>query len=716
MLYATIFLLSITASGIVQSHEVSGMVTDSEAGESLSGVNILIQGTSQGTTMDLDGEYQIYMEPNEKKVFSNSLGMDMMRIESGSFKMGGKEQYKEKPIQRVHITKPFYMASTQVTNAQYEQFDTGHKKLRGKHGLSKEDDEAVIYVSWNEAVAFCEWLSEKEGVTYRLPTEAEWEYAARAGTTTRYNMGNSLPVEFHRNQVSMWGTEPVPLQVGQTTPNSWGLYDMHGLVEEWVYDWYGPYTGEEKTDPVGRKEGLIKVTRGGSHGTPVEYLRSATRMGTIPEDKNWLIGFRVVQAEMPDTEPYPPEKERIWQENVNQQKYDWDYNKVDGPYFKEPISFVNTAVGVDGPIYSRHYSTEINTGHVNHHPAVTWLDNGDLFILWFTTKNASGRGMTIAASRLKAGSDEWTEADVFFNAPGRNQTGSSLFNNGGGTLYWFNGLSVAQGYRENNALIMRTSADYGRTWTAPIIINSERNNPAATNQPQDNIDSVPEAIFTKDNRIRIFSDTHRISGGGTLVQYIDLEQGTVEFSEGTIDGIHARAVPLKDGRLLAVGRSLQNIGPDDRLPMSISYDDGNNWEHFDSEFPAISGGQRPVLMRLKEGAILLVSFTGKNKAEVGNGMLFKDENGNEYRGNGMFGAVSFDQGKTWPVRKLITPADKTTYDGRGTAGFFTATRSQAEPSGYLTATQTPDKIIHLFSSGLHYEFNLEWLKAPGPIE
>ena len=126
---------------------------------------------------------------SDDKVFFNSLGMGMVHIENGNFMMGGEEQYQEKPIHKVNIMKPFYMSVTQVTNAQYEQFDPNHKVLRGKDGLSKEDDEAVVYVSWHDAVAFCEWLSEKEGVTYRLPTEGEWEYVARAGTTTLYNTG-----------------------------------------------------------------------------------------------------------------------------------------------------------------------------------------------------------------------------------------------------------------------------------------------------------------------------------------------------------------------------------------------------------------------------------------------------------------------------------------------------------------------------------------------
>ncbi|MHC4620226.1 MAG: formylglycine-generating enzyme family protein, partial [Planctomycetota bacterium] len=117
---------------------------------------------------------------------TNSLGMRFVRIKPGNFMMGNREggDFDERPVHRVNITTPFYMAVTEVTNSQYEQFDPSHKNTRGQYDLSKANDDAVIYVSWNDAVKFCQWLSQKEGLTYRLPTEAEWEYACRAGTTT----------------------------------------------------------------------------------------------------------------------------------------------------------------------------------------------------------------------------------------------------------------------------------------------------------------------------------------------------------------------------------------------------------------------------------------------------------------------------------------------------------------------------------------------------
>jgi len=243
------------------------------------------------------------------ETFVNSVGMKFVRIQPGSFMMGQDKggDWDERPVHKVNIRKPFDISATEVTNAQYEQFDPEHRALRGKLGFSERDDEAVVFVSWHDAAAFCEWLSKKEDKPYRLPTEAEWEYACRAGTETAYHTGDTLPGEFQKNPRMSWfpdparrrrGAEPLPLTVAKTGANPWGLFDMHGNVEEWCCDWYGPYEHSEQTDPIGRAEGDFKVTRGGSHSTQVSFLRSANRLGALPDDKSWLIGFRVVAGEM----------------------------------------------------------------------------------------------------------------------------------------------------------------------------------------------------------------------------------------------------------------------------------------------------------------------------------------------------------------------------------------------------------------------------------
>ena len=232
----------------------------------------------------------------------------MVDIPAGSFYMGGEgtgEDYDELPIHKVNITHPFKMSMTEITNAQFEAFRPEHKALRGKNGLSLEDDEAVVYVSYADAVAFCEWLSRKEGKHYRLPTEAEWEYACRAGTYYLYNTGDGLPEAYRKNQQTARDLKPVSLKVGQTPPNAFGLCDMHGNVEEWCLDWYGPYLPGEQNDP------------------PDKYLRSGNRMAMIPEDKHAQTGFRIVESEFTPVATVAPALPPANQQEVNQTNYTW---------------------------------------------------------------------------------------------------------------------------------------------------------------------------------------------------------------------------------------------------------------------------------------------------------------------------------------------------------------------------------------------------------
>ena len=637
----------------------------------------------------------------------NSLGMQLTPIPAGSFHMGSHgqgEHYDEFPIHPVTITKPFLMGATEVTNAQYEQFDPSHKELRGKYGLSKGDDEAVIFVDYYKAEAFCKWLSKKEGKTYRLPTEAEWEYACRAGSYWNFWMDDGLHGVYHKNQQNVWGTDStICLQVGKTPPNPFGLYDMHGNVEEWCSDWYGPYEASAQTDPVGRADGLYKVTRGGSHSTPERFLRSANRMAMLPEDKHWLTGFRVVQADMPQSQPLPA-LEPASQETVSRQKYNWE-TPSKAPFFAEPLVYVNTPDCSSGVPFYKH----------NHCPAVSWCDNGDLLAIWFTCDEESGREMVILESRLKPGATEWTEPREFFRVPDRNVTGSSLLNNNG-TLIHMNGMEAA-GTWETLAMVMRTSTDNGATWSRPRMVAPEH---VRRHQV------IAGSFVTKEGWLVQAADATPRSNGGTAfhlskdngLTWEDMGKtnpGTFKAgaSGGTIAGIHAGVVQLSDGRFMALGRGDGIVDRNglERMPMSISEDNGRTWTYSASEFPPIDGGQRLVLMRLREGPILLISFTNhpfrlKNGL---NGMTFKDKDGNEYTGYGMYAALSFDEGKTWPVKKLLTDGKRRFMDGGAWTGFFNMDSTHAEPRGYLAATQSPDQVIHLLSSRNYYRFNLPWL-------
>ena len=690
------------------------------------------------------------MSKPEGKAYTNSIGMRFVRIEPGTFSMGIDKtplpieitdniiqrkswkpnerpylrngDFDEHPRHEVTISQPFYMGVLDVTNAQYEPFDPSHREFRGKLGFSKADDEAVIFVSWHDAVAFCKWLSEKDGLPYRTPTEADWEYTCRARTTTYYHTGDSLPEAFHKNPDESWypsvgrggsaDEEVVPLTVGETPLNPWGLSDMHGNVEEWCYDWYGPYQAEDQIDPVGREDGLFRVTRGGSHSTPLYYLRSSNRLGTLPEDKSWLIGFRVVIGELPMTKPLSKIAPESWACSISQQPFDWS-NRPDPTklYFKPPQPFVHIPEPGTVPAFGRH----------NHCPSITWCPNGDLLAIWFSTYSERGREMAVMASRLRAGASDWDEPSEFFNAPDRNMTGSALFTDADGTMYHFNGLGAA-GTWGPLALIMRTSTDNGVTWSKPRLIDPEHQN---RNQIISGTSKTKEGYFIQP------CDAVPGGSGGTAI-HISRDEGQTwrdpgagkpkpEFASGRtgawIAGIHAGVAQLKacpraqrrNGRLLAFGRGDTIEG---RMPMSISDDMGESWTYHPSPFPPIGGGQRLVLMRLREGPLFFASFTGERKDQPT--MDITDASGVKRPVKGLFGAVSFDDGETWPHIRLISD-DGPERELETTNGHpFIMGFDSAEPGGYMAACQSPDGVIHLISSKQHYAFNLAWLTTPPP--
>ena len=616
-------------------------------------------------------------------------------VPAGSFDMGSDHgDVDERPVHRVTITRPLAVGATPVTNAQYEAFDPAHRSLRGKAGFSRDDDEAVVFVSHDEATAYCRWLSGQLGVPCRLPTEAEWEYAARAGTTTAYHTGDRLPDDRRTNAVGEWGPKPQPLHVGRHGPNGWGLYDVHGPVEQWCGDWYGPYAAGPAADPVGRASGDFRVTRGGSCNTPVRYLRSANRLGTVPIDRSWLIGFRVVQGEPLATAPLPPPASPTWARDVSQTPAKWE-PAGDVPYFAGPVPFVRLPPGGGGPLFAEHV----------HCPSIVACPNGDLLATFYTCRTEDGRELTVAASRLRRGAGEWDVAGVFYKAPDRNMHATTVWADDHGLLWHFQGISVAQGW-ESLALLCRTSGDSGATWSPPRWIDAEhrlRNMPVAT------------AIGLADGHTIVLPCDAVTGGeGGTAVHvsgdggrtWADPGAGTpppnfvAGATGGTIAGIHAKVVELRDGRLLALGRG-NAIGG--HMPASTSADGGRTWTYAPTPFGPITGGQRLVLMRLREGPLLLVSFA--NDA----GMAFTDGAGRTFTGHGMFAAVSRDDGATWPVRKLLTPGVAGPFDGRGWTGVFRTDASHAEPKGYLAACQSGDGVVQLVSSGLHYRFNLAWL-------
>jgi formylglycine-generating enzyme required for sulfatase activity len=220
------------------------------------------------------------------ETFINSIGVKMQLIPAGTFTMGEGSQAQE-----VTLTQPFYLGVTEVTNAQ------GKTLMGFVPSKWKGENLPVESLSWDEAVRFCEILSsrpaEKQaGRVYRLPTEAEWEFACRAATTTTYSFGDdaSLLGDFAWFDGNAGGqTHPV----GQKRPNAWGLYDTHGNVLEWCSDWYGDYPGGAVSDPRGPSSGSTRVNRGGGWDGYAGRCRSAVRDGSGPSHRRSGLGFRL---------------------------------------------------------------------------------------------------------------------------------------------------------------------------------------------------------------------------------------------------------------------------------------------------------------------------------------------------------------------------------------------------------------------------------------
>jgi len=230
----------------------------------------------------------------EAKEFTNSLGMKFVLIPDGSFMMGSPpheiNRADDENLHIVTISKPFYMQSTQVTQGQWEEVMGNNPSFFRNCG----DNCPVENVSWDDAQEFIRKLNQVKGTDkYRLPTVAEWEYACRAGSTTRYYFGDDEAelgeyAWYHNN--SDGKTHPV----GQKKPNAWGLYDMHGNVWEWCQDWYGEYSGSV-TDPKGPISGEYRVLRGGSWIHGERGMRSAYRLRLRPDGRFSFIGFRLAR-------------------------------------------------------------------------------------------------------------------------------------------------------------------------------------------------------------------------------------------------------------------------------------------------------------------------------------------------------------------------------------------------------------------------------------
>ena len=264
-------------------------------------------GNNKQIIWDAGVDWNAILFPNVRVKVTAADGMpsdvkpieNMVWITPGTFTMGSPaneldRQSNEGPLTQVTFTRGFWIGKYEVTSQLYLSLFNQQPTAGGLN--------PVVDVTWDEARQFCVKLTEREaqagrlppGYVYRLPTEAEWEYSARAGTATRFSYGDDL--RYIQLPLYAWYSEnsgSTPHPVGTKQPNPWGLYDMHGNGFEWCWDWYGNYPGGSVSDPFGPSSGSGYVIRGGSRSSPPSDCRSARRIVYGPGNRDGVTGFRL---------------------------------------------------------------------------------------------------------------------------------------------------------------------------------------------------------------------------------------------------------------------------------------------------------------------------------------------------------------------------------------------------------------------------------------
>jgi formylglycine-generating enzyme required for sulfatase activity len=609
----------------------------------------------------------------------------MARIPAGSFTMGADGtalspatvdgfgvmstrpvdgDFDEVPAHRVTISRGFSIATHLVNVKEFQQFDRTYKPAAAY-------PDYAAGISYNQAVAFCEWLSKKTGKSYRLPTEAEWEYVERAGTQTPFFTGDTPP---RPGQANAWG-----VTMGEGTP-------------EWVADWYGPYSAAAQTDPTGALDGYFRVVRGGGldfrrskpgesyPATAPYFMRSANRASMAPSyaSKEGNIGFRVVEAPAPT--PHPSAAAQFFFfTDVKQTPADFSQGPDPAKPFYHAHELFPNLDGKSMTDVGWRVGLARGLGINYHNSAVQVLANGDVVAAYYNTpRSEDDPDQTVMTMRRRAGAEEWDMpepwpdfADAACAAP--------VFWNDRGRLWLFFGFPRLIGAPP---FAFTTSEDNGATWSAIEFPRFTAPIGRYISQP---INSIVRA---KDGTIYIPTDsTGRDDDGNGSISAVwaTRDNGKTWYDTGgRTAGRHTTIVLARNGNILGFGGKNSNI--DGRMPLATSADGGKSWVKSKTPFDPLASGERPSVIRLVSGRLFFVAD-------------FNPHNEKHLHRDGAYVALSDDDGKTWKQKRLP-------------AGILTV--------GYVTATEGPDGIIHIVTSKntVNYEIELNeaWVLTPDAAE
>lgn len=617
----------------------------------IAGISVLANSSNAAAGEATSPESARANKPGRIETISlpGNVPMELAWIPAGSFLMGQnageQDAYpnKETPQHRVNISRGFWMARTEVTKQQWRAV-MGTSPWAGRDRVGDGDRTPAVFISWDDARSFVEKLASLTGRSFRLPTEAEWEYACRAGTTTRFYWGDEPNYE-QINKAAWWRgnafltPERHARPVGQMPPNPWGLCDMSGNVSEWCHDWHWFYGDGPDTDPVGPAFAQHRVLRGGSWLTSPGQCRSSRRHHEVPTARQSDIGFRVVCGEAPQPEHGAPEISEV---------------------------FVAGAGGV----------------HTYRIPSLLLAPDGSLLAFCEARKEAidDASPTDMVLRRSTDGGRTWLLTQVIFRGLGKEalMNPCPVVDHKSHTILLLC-QKANQPSEGHNQLYQLTSTDNGQTWSPPQNLATRIANYDDSFNPGPGI-----GIQMRSGRL--------IVPGYTVVLNEEMDEESSarvlhsdDFGKRWTLGPRvpqlsdeSQAVELSDGRLMLNARG--NMGLSCRA-VATSRDGGQSWPDFRWDRALNECPCQASILRYS-----LAENGGKNRLLFSN----PDNRGEKFNvveRTHLTVRLSYDEGQTWPVKRLI----------------------HAGPASYSCLVRLPDGDIGLVFEGGE-KHRREWIR------